>query len=248
MSAPVLLIHGLMGSLRLPDLGSMLAPLASSAPDLLGYGEHAAWPESAITLEAQLAHLRDAMDRLAGPGGRVQLVGHSIGGVLAACLADAWPERVECLVSIEGNFSLKDAFWSSSVARMDDAQLQAMQAERLADPAAWLALSGISSPDAQRLYWARQWLGMQPVGTLRAMARAIVARTGAADYPALLQRVFARQPVYLLAGERSRAGWDVPDWALKACAGQRVMAGCGHLMMLEQPETLAAQLRDWLQA
>jgi pimeloyl-ACP methyl ester carboxylesterase len=40
-----------------------------------------------------------------------------VGGVVAYLFALRHPERVMGLVSVEGNFSLKDAFWSSSVAR-----------------------------------------------------------------------------------------------------------------------------------
>jgi lipase len=40
-------------------------------------------------------------------------------------------------------------------------------------------------------------------------------------------------PVHLIAGERSRDGWDVPPWARDQAASFDVVQGVGHLMMLE---------------
>ena len=45
------------------------------------------------------------------------------------------------------------------------------------------------------------------------MAASVVAVTGAPAYQDTLRQVFERHPVYLLSGERSHAGWNVPDWA-----------------------------------
>jgi pimeloyl-ACP methyl ester carboxylesterase len=53
-----------------------------------------------------------------------------------------------------------------------------------------------------------------------------------------LRRVFAVTHVELVAGERSRGGWDVPDWAL-AAAALTVIPDTGHLMMLERPQSFA---------
>jgi lipase len=43
---------------------------------------------------------------------RVQLIGHSVGGVVAAGYAHRFPKRVASFVNVEGNFTLADAFWS----------------------------------------------------------------------------------------------------------------------------------------
>jgi lipase len=45
-----------------------------------------------------------------------------------------------------------------------------------------------------------------------------------------------------VAGTRSRAGWDVPEWANDAAATYQELPGCGHMMMLEQPHRLATLL------
>jgi len=57
-----------------------------------------------------------------------RLVAHSIGAVYAFELADARPDLVESVTSVEGNFSLHDAFWSRSIAELeaDDARRQVL--------------------------------------------------------------------------------------------------------------------------
>jgi pimeloyl-ACP methyl ester carboxylesterase len=46
-------------------------------------------------------------------------------------------------------------------------------------------------------------------------------------------------PLHLIAGERSRAGWNVPDWVARMAASNTDVAGTGHLMMLEAPQRFA---------
>jgi pimeloyl-ACP methyl ester carboxylesterase len=42
--------------------------------------------------------------------------------------------------------------------------------------------------------------------------------------------------MHLLAGERSRAGWHVPESVLCRAASITMQSGVGHMMMLEAPE------------
>jgi lipase len=98
------------------------------------------------------------------------------------------------------------------------------------DPEGWLARSGVS-PTEERIGVARRWLNLQPASTLRAMGRSIVDTTGVPSYEALLRSVFGRMPVHLIAGERSREGWDVPAWAEDQAASFDVVQGAGHMMM-----------------
>jgi pimeloyl-ACP methyl ester carboxylesterase len=164
----------------------------------------------------------------------VNLVGHSVGGVVAYAFAHRYPERVKSLVSVEGNFTLKDAFWSSSVANMSVEQAETMLEGFRADPEAWLERSGILWP-AGKTETAKTWLAHQPASTLQAMAQSVVAVTGRPDYQTILRSVFASVPVHLLAGEHSVGGWDVPDWANKGATSLTIMPDVGHLMMLQHP-------------
>ena len=236
-TSPLVLLHGLIGTLQAPDLQPFFPSRPLFAPDLLGYG---AWRDCApadIRIATQVAHLHTLIDQQFGAE-PVDLLGHSVGGVVAVAFAQRYPQRVARLVSVEGNFTLRDAFWSSSVARMPLAEVEAMLAGFRADPLGWLAAAGVEEGDG-RLAVAQRWLDQQPASTVKAMAQSVVEVTARADYSGLLRRVFASHPVHLLAGARSHAGWDVPAWARHAAASDTQVDGSGHLLMLEQPQAFA---------
>jgi lipase len=236
----VVFVHGLIGSFSEPATFLELGEgVSCSAPDLAGYGRDAG---RGVSTAGQVARLRDHVEALGGPA---HLVAHSIGAVYAFELADARPDLVESVTSVEGNFSLDDAFWSRSIAELgaDDARrrVQAL----LGDPQAFLAGDGITSTReaAQRALAA---LSFQPWSTVWESARAVVGTTSRAEYQETIARVFEAVPVYLVAGERSASGWGVPDWARTAAAGSVVMPGVGHMMMLESPREFGALLaRLW---
>ncbi|MDN0077312.1 alpha/beta hydrolase [Crenobacter sp. SG2303] len=232
MTQPVslVLIHGLIGTLNSLQVAKSLSPYLMIAPDLLGYGRQAE------RLPASLSDQVDYLAELIGKetDGPVALLGHSVGGAIAMLLADRHPDRVAAVVNVEGNFTLNDAFWSASVAKQPVAEVDALIDGFRTDPAAWLARSEVEATE-ENLVEARRWLACQGGATVRAMGRAVVEATGVPEYSQILRRVFARTPVHLVAGERSRPGWDVSDWALSAAASVTVMPGVGHMMMLEDP-------------
>ena len=238
----VVFINGLIGSLDYPALHTTLAPHTVLVPALPGYGSLNSVEPDTIDIPAQISYLHGLIQELA-PGEPVHLVGHSVGGVIAQLYASQYPDSIASVISVEGNFSLKDAFWSSNVARMTTTEVETLMAGFRADPAGWLTRAGIT-PTPQQLETAAAWLNYQPASTLQAMARSVVAVTGESSYAEALQALLARTPVHLLAGEHSRDGWDVPEWALEQAASLTVMPGTGHLMMLEQPEQFALAIRQ----
>jgi pimeloyl-ACP methyl ester carboxylesterase len=146
--------------------------------------------------------------------------------------AHRYPGDVASFVSVEGNFTLADAFWSAELAKKPAAEAEALLAGYRADPAGWLG----GSPSADQVASASRMLCFQPARTSQAMAASIVAVTGAPSWQSLLQEVFARTPVHLVAGEHSRSAWNVPDWALSRARSYTEMPGVGHLMTIERPE------------
>ncbi|SDI90878.1 Pimeloyl-ACP methyl ester carboxylesterase [Pseudomonas flavescens] len=229
---PYLLIHGLIGSLR--DLAPVFHSqgIQAHTPDLLGYGALQHVDPATITLPGQVAHL--ARWLTARDIERVHLAGHSVGGAIAMLFATAHPASVASIHSVEGNFSLADAFWSASVAQMTAHEADAMLTQFREKPEVWLARSGITTSASHRAT-ASSLLDNQPASTIQATARSVVAVTGNADYPQAVRKVFEGPvPVHLIAGERSKAGWNVPQWALEKAASFTCLPG-GHLMMVEDP-------------
>lgn len=237
---PVIFIHGLIGPFADERARAPLRPARTLCPDLLGYGADAGADPGGITIDAQVEELRATLDR-ALPDTPVHLVGHSVGGVIAAVFAHRFPERTASFVSVEGNFTLADAFWSARVAAKTPAEVERLLDADRADPERWLRGSGIE-PSRERVRSAAQALAYQPATTIQAMARAVVDHTARADYEQVLHEVFERTRVHLVAGERSRAGWNVPDWALAAAAGYSELSATGHMVMLEAPDAFGALL------
>jgi lipase len=237
---PVVLIHGLVGPLGDPRVWDRFAPREVIALDLLGYGRYAG-TRAPIDVDAQVTHVRETVgDR------RIHLVGHSSGGVIATAYTHRYAGSVGRFVNVEGNFTLADAFWSGQLARRTPEEVAQGLARDRGDPAGWLRGAGIDvSPE--RVAMAGAMLRHQPATTLHAMARSVVSYTGTAEWAAMLRDVFARVPVDLVAGGRSRAAWDVPPWALAAARSYTEIPDVGHLMMVEAPErfgTAVARLLD----
>jgi pimeloyl-ACP methyl ester carboxylesterase len=161
---------------------------------------------------------------------------------VATLLLDRHPGRITGLITQEGNFTLKDAFWSGTIARMDPDAWAGEFGRMRQDPVAWLGRSGVEA-SPERIAWAEHILHNQPAATVHAMSRAIVRETGDPEYLAAVRRFVDRAvPIHLIAGERSAAGWDVPDFVRRSARSDVVMPGCGHLPMLEQPDAFCREI------
>jgi len=229
---PLLMIHGLLGPIDYFEPARYLPGIDIHAPDMVGYGRRRS-EDAGIGLPGQAAllarYLRDELKRPAW------LLGHSVGGAVAMMVADREPGLVRGLISVEGNFTLRDAFWCARIAALGEEEWAAEYGAMEDAPAAWLEKSGIEAYD-ERIAWARDILGNQPYATVQHMARSVVAETGKPDWPDLVRRVLVRDtPLYLLGGEQSAAGWDVPEWVLAAARQVLVQPKTGHMMMLEDP-------------
>ena len=100
----VVLLHGSASNSALwrHTKGALQSRYRCIAPDLIGYGSSAAWPQqAALGLDAELRAIEPLLQCCADA---LHLVGHSYGGVLALHLALADPERVQSLTLIEPVF------------------------------------------------------------------------------------------------------------------------------------------------
>jgi pimeloyl-ACP methyl ester carboxylesterase len=231
-STPLVLIHGLLGSSSYFDPQAMLPGCEIHTPDLLGYGSKRSI-DTGIDLHAQADEIvRILRDQVGRPA---WLLGHSVGGAVMMLAAERAPELVRGLISVEGNFTLKDAFWCSRIAAMPEAEWAAEYGAMEDDPAAWLERSSIEASDL-RIAWAQDILANQPYKTIQAMARSVLDVTGSPAYLEGVRRVLGSGvPLYLLGGELSAAGWDIPEWVLALACESMVQPKAGHLMMLEDP-------------
>ena len=240
MTTPILLIHGLFGSLSDPRIAAAFGETTVLAPDLLGYGAYRSADTDGITIEAQADHVAAWMRQRGDAPAHV--VGHSIGGAIAMFFASRHPELTRSLTSIEGNFTLKDAFWSNQIAQMALSEVEAIVDGYKANVGGWISASNVA-PTQWALDVAQHWLHNQPASTVRAQARAVVAATGGAEYLDLVRCLLdAGPPFHLIGGARSRAAWDVPDWVARIAASNSDIAATGHLMMLDAPERFAAAI------
>ncbi|UCE58666.1 MAG: alpha/beta hydrolase [Phycisphaerales bacterium] len=235
MNEPVLfIIPGLIDTLTCIEPEARIRSAVVHTCDLLGYGRSRDIPQDRLTLQAQVDHVFEHLGSIGG--GNVWVLGHSMGGQIAMMLADQHPDLLSGMINVEGNFTMKDAFWSSKIVgqRVEEwaAEYQSMQD----DPAAWLSRCGVET-NPRNILWGKHILANQPADTVYSMSAELVAAAKIPDYPAAVRRVVERgPPIHLLAGERSAAAWDVPDFVLRAAASYTQMPGVGHLMMLEMPD------------
>lgn len=234
----LVMIHGLMGSQRFYCPEERIRAATVYTPNLIGYGEYDNVDVMGITLENQVAHVvRYLIEHVEGP---CVLLGHSVGGAIAMLVAAAVPERVHGIINVEGNFTLADAFWCGKIAGLSKVEWNIDHERLVSHPEDWLT-NGHIAITPQRLEWARDTLTNQPRETIRAMACSVIDTTGVPEYPATVRTVIQSGiPLYLLAGERSASGWDVPGWVRESARDYVVQSDVGHMMMLEQPDAFCS--------
>lgn len=239
---PIVLVHGLFGSQSAPEIIAAFGDVEVYAPDLIGYGENRDLQPDGWTLQDQAEHVATFIRDL--DNGPVHLVGHSVGGAVGALVAFEFPELLASYTSIEGNFTLKDAFWSSEIAKKTQADVDEIYASYAAAPDEWMSGAVRElTPFASRI--AHQWLANQSARTIKHQASAVVEATCKLSYLEHMQALMrSGMPIHLIAGAVSAEGWDTPDWAKELCTTRVHIAGLGHLMMVESPSEYAKTILE----
>lgn len=234
---PALLLHGIGGRAALwTDTVAALAPRPVLALDLPGYDgtrapltSFAAWADAAVALMAE-----------AGVA-QADLVGHSLGGMIALEVALRHPGRVRRLVIVASSPAFgsrdpafRDAFLAARQKPLDEglgmagvaaALVPGMLGRAGAAPAAIAAMASVNE---------------------EAYRAALITLTGF-DRRTELPRI--TQPALLIAGE---ADATAPPRGMarmaEAMPNARLMVipGVGHLLPLEAPEAFHAALHDFL--
>jgi len=231
-STRIVLIHGLIGPLDGAFQMEKAQAMQLIAPDMLGYGSLAEVDPMKISLPAQVEYLHHEINAVSARNERWYLVGHSVGGAIAALFAAAYPDRVEAVISVEGNFTLDDAFWSQKLARMPIEEIEAKLEGERSEPEKWLHGAGVK-PTQAALLAAANSLSFQPASTLQKMSASVVEITGDPGYLDGIKGWIDSIPLHLIAGERTVDEWHVPGWVKEKAASYQVIKNCGHLMMFE---------------
>ena len=238
----LIMLHGIGGGAVLfePQLAGLCDTTRVVAWNMPGYGDSP--PRDPLTFEALSAALGGLIEALeAGP---VDLFGHSIGGMviqdyLARGGAGVRSAILCCTTAAFGSRdgSFQETFLRARLGPLDSGQSMA----ELARDSVPKVLG--ADPDPQAAERAVAAMGAVPPETYRAAVRCLTDFDRRAD----LTRIAA--PVMLLAGERdgnaplrtmTRMAEKIPG------AGLEVVAGAGHLLPLERPETTNRLVRAFL--
>jgi len=231
---PVVFIHGIFQMLGSLPAARHFAPRPTLIPDMLGYGARANISAEIISIEAQADDLAKQIRSFGHQ--RAHIVGHSVGGAVAMLLAHRHPTLVTSIINVEGNFTLEDAFWTGKLAAMTLKEVSDLLQSYQDDVQGWLNRAGIEAT-AERIAIADRGLHAQPATTVKAMAQSVIETTSKASYLETVNIVLDSDvPLHLVAGERSRAGWHVPEVVLRRAASMTIQPGVGHMMMLEAPD------------
>lgn len=240
MNTPILLLHGIGGRAALwAATVAAFAPRRVIAMDMPGYDGTGAALDSFPALADAAVALLDA-EGIAS----ADVVGHSLGGMIALEIALRHPARVRRLVIVASSpaFGSRDpAFREGFLAAR---QKPLNEGQGMAGVAAALVpamLGPNASPDAAPAAIAA--MGSVDERAYRATLAVLTSFDRRADLPQVTQ------PTLLIAGEAdatapprgmSRMGEAMPDARLV------VIPGAGHLLPLEAPEAFHAALIAFL--
>jgi pimeloyl-ACP methyl ester carboxylesterase len=253
---PVVLVHGMLNSsshwqsvaLDLADRYTVIAP------DLIGHGDSAA-PRGDYSLGAHAASIRDLLTALGIE--RASIVGHSLGGGVAMQFFYQFPARVQRLVLVSSG-----GLGHEVSPMLRTAALPGMSA----------ALSLAAHPRLLGTLWGAgarlRGLGVRQGTYVQAVARALRPLERPQAREAFLhtlravidvrgQRVSATDRLYLLESMPTLIVWGERDNTIPLEHGRRAheaapnsrfrtLPGAAHFPHLEEPEALAAVLREFL--
>lgn len=240
---PVLLVHGLFGQGR--NLGAQARRLAQTrrtvSVDLRNHGDS---PQDADASYPALAG--DLAELIAALGGRVDLVGHSMGGKAAMVLALTRPDLIRKLVVMDIAPLAYDHDQSSHIDAMEALDLTGLTRRSEADR----ALSGtVPDPGTRAFLLQSLDLKSQPARwrlNLPALRQHMPDITG---WPDGLPEGAFPGPVMALRGARSDYVTDAGEAALRRSFPQArivTLKDAGHWLHADAPEAVAETLAVFL--
>jgi pimeloyl-ACP methyl ester carboxylesterase len=228
------------------------------APDLRGHGDSdRIGPGGYYHFIDYVADLHDLVAQLGRA--RVSLVGHSMGGGVAAYYAGSYPERVHRLALLEGMGPPEQPEPAPDRVR---GWLDSWRRVRSREPTSHADIAEAASRLAKHDPLLRPELARElaehgtvrlPDGRLRFKHDPLHLTAGPTPFRVAYAAEFwqrIRCPVLLVEGERSAFRHAVAEWdrraAFLAQHERAVLAGAGHMMQRHQPATLADMLIEFL--
>jgi pimeloyl-ACP methyl ester carboxylesterase len=228
------------------------------APDLRGHGDSdRVGPGGYYHFPDHVADVHSLVAQLGRR--RVSLVGHSMGGSVAAYFAGTFPERVYRLAILEG---LGVPQTTASAPARTRAWVDAWERVRAKPPKRYASVADAAArlrehdpllDDALALRLAERGTIELPDGGRRFKHDPLYATPGPLGFAVALAEEYWRGvgcPVLLVSGGESRF-MLAPDeqerrMASFAAARRAVLPGAGHMMQRHQPRALAGVLREFL--
>jgi len=242
---PLVLLHGVgLDHTLWDDLAPLLEPdFDVLRYDLLGHGAASAL-HGAARIEDFIAQLDDELDRAGWRNANV--LGYSMGGLIAGAYAAARPERVARLVLLSTVFRRTDEEAAAVRARLASAATQDVQAAAQVSLARWFT----PAFQARRPDRVAQ-IGQRLLDNDRASFLAAYTLFAHGD-PILAQAApDIACPALVMTGEHDvgsnpRMTRELARALPSACA--RVATAQRHMLPVEEPATVAAALRSFFQA
>ena len=253
---PVVLVHGMVNSsrhweavaLRLADRYTVVAP------DLIGHGDSAT-PRGDYSLGAHAAVIRDVLAVIGID--RATLVGHSLGAGVAMQFFYQFPQRTERLVLVSAGGLGREVSPMLRSAALPGASAALWV---VAHPRLVSAIAGAGGRLRRRgsgrgVYLEAIARALRPLG--QPGAREAFLQTLRSVIDVRGQRVSAQDRLYLLDGIPTLIVWGERDHTIPVAHGRAAHAAipggrfetlprAAHFPHLEDPEGLAAVLRDFL--
>jgi pimeloyl-ACP methyl ester carboxylesterase len=253
--SPVLLIHGLGGFAEtwLLTFGALAAHHRVYAIDLPGHGRSAKqldWACRATDLARFVKGFMAAVGIECA-----HLVGHSLGGAVSAHLALMFPEMVDRLVLVSsaglgrelsvalrlGTVPLLGEILTrpgrAKIAQSVGALINAPEDVKQEAVAIWYEIA--SQPGSQRGTLRTLRANANPLGQHPSQYGPIVAGLGSITHPTLI--IWGRQDAVVPLAHARAAARELPNVRLE------ILEPCGHVPMLEQPDTFRKLVLEFLE-
>ena len=225
--AAVLFLHGFGSNrhfFRHAFDAAALRGLMCVAPDLPGFGESLAPAAYGFSMEAQAQVMLDFMESLGIE--EFHLVAHSMGGLVAMEMVRLAPERVRGLISLEGNLTGADCFFTRGIVALPYEGF-----ERFGRADFVRRLQKLAQETPPMAEYVESFRGTATVA-LYESARHTVSHSA----KGLIERFSATPGASYVYGERNRGRYDTE--ALLVARGVPVyyIPNSGHFMAFDNPE------------